>query len=178
QLAGGFAAAVGREAAPVEGVIPGLRGVVEHPARGLANDVFEVHVREVGALDHLVEVVHVSLVVLAVVVFQRLGGNVRCQRVAVVGQRRKFDRHGSCSLRDVQGMRLRACYNCGLGATPFSIVAPTPMDINERIKATLSEHPIVLYMKGTPQFPMCGFSARTSQALAAAGAEYFSVNVL
>ena len=53
------------------------------------------------------------------------------------------------------------------------------MDINERIKNTLSQHPIVLYMKGTPQFPMCGFSARTSQALAAAGAtDYFSVNVL
>jgi monothiol glutaredoxin len=53
------------------------------------------------------------------------------------------------------------------------------MDVNERIKNTLNEHPIVLYMKGTPQFPMCGFSARTSQALAAAGAtEFFSVNVL
>ena len=52
------------------------------------------------------------------------------------------------------------------------------MDVNERIKTTLAEHPIVLYMKSTPQFPMCGFSARTSQALAAAGAEFFSVNVL
>jgi monothiol glutaredoxin len=52
------------------------------------------------------------------------------------------------------------------------------MDVNERIKNTLGEHPIVLYMKGTPQFPMCGFSARISQALNAAGAEYFPVNVL
>jgi monothiol glutaredoxin len=52
------------------------------------------------------------------------------------------------------------------------------MDINERIKGTLEGHPIVLYMKGTPQFPMCGFSARTVQALHAAGAEFFSVNVL
>ncbi len=52
------------------------------------------------------------------------------------------------------------------------------MDVIERIKSTLAEHPIVLYMKGTPQFPMCGFSARTVQALDAAGAEYFSVNVL
>lgn len=52
------------------------------------------------------------------------------------------------------------------------------MDINERIKGTLDGHPIVLYMKGTPQFPMCGFSARTVQALNAAGAEFFSVNVL
>lgn len=51
-------------------------------------------------------------------------------------------------------------------------------DVNERIKTTLSEHPIVLYMKGTPQFPMCGFSARTSQALAAVGADFYSVNIL
>ena len=52
------------------------------------------------------------------------------------------------------------------------------MDVIERIKQTLAEHPVVLYMKGTPDFPMCGFSMRTSQALNATGAEYFSVNVL
>ncbi len=52
------------------------------------------------------------------------------------------------------------------------------MDVIERIKQTLSENPIVLYMKGTPEFPMCGFSMRTSQALNATGAHYFSVNVL
>ncbi len=33
-------------------------------------------------------------------------------------------------------------------------------------------------MKGTPQFPMCGFSSRTAQALKAVGANYHSVNVL
>ena len=49
----------------------------------------------------------------------------------------------------------------------------------DRIKAVLAEHPIVLFMKGTPQFPMCGFSSRTSQALKLAGAnEFHSVNVL
>ena len=52
------------------------------------------------------------------------------------------------------------------------------MDVIERIKQTLAEHPVVLFMKGTPQFPMCGFSMRTSQALTAAGAKYFSVNIL
>jgi monothiol glutaredoxin len=52
------------------------------------------------------------------------------------------------------------------------------MDVTERIKQTLAEHPIVLYMKGTPDFPMCGFSLRTSQALNATGAGYFPVNVL
>lgn len=48
----------------------------------------------------------------------------------------------------------------------------------ERIKQTVESQPIVLFMKGTPQFPMCGFSSRTVQALKAAGAEFHSVNVL
>jgi monothiol glutaredoxin len=52
------------------------------------------------------------------------------------------------------------------------------MDIDERIKATLAEHPIVLFMKGTPEFPMCGFSSRAAQALTQAGAVFHSVNVL
>ena len=44
------------------------------------------------------------------------------------------------------------------------------MPILERIQAEIEGHPIVLFMKGTPQFPMCGFSSRTVQALKAAGA--------
>ena len=48
----------------------------------------------------------------------------------------------------------------------------------DRIKSIVEGHPIVLFMKGTPQFPMCGFSSRTSQALKSAGAQYHSVNVL
>jgi len=48
----------------------------------------------------------------------------------------------------------------------------------DRIKSIVEGHAIVLFMKGTPQFPMCGFSSRTSQALKSAGAQYHSVNVL
>jgi monothiol glutaredoxin len=52
-------------------------------------------------------------------------------------------------------------------------------EINDRIKATVEGHPIVLFMKGTPQFPMCGFSSKASQALKQAGAVgYHTVNVL
>ena len=52
-------------------------------------------------------------------------------------------------------------------------------EINDRIKAAVEGHPIVLFMKGTPQFPMCGFSSRSSQALKQAGAVgYYTVNVL
>jgi len=49
----------------------------------------------------------------------------------------------------------------------------------EKIKKTVTENPIVLYMKGTPQFPQCGFSGRAAQVLKACGVEnYVAVNVL
>ena len=35
------------------------------------------------------------------------------------------------------------------------------MNTEERIKKIVDDNPIVLFMKGTPQFPMCGFSSRT-----------------
>ena len=53
------------------------------------------------------------------------------------------------------------------------------MNVMERIQAEIDRQPVVLFMKGTPQFPMCGFSSRTVQALAAAGASRLhTVNVL
>jgi len=49
----------------------------------------------------------------------------------------------------------------------------------DRIQAEVEGHPVVLFMKGTPRFPMCGFSSRTVKALIAAGAdELHTVNVL
>jgi len=53
------------------------------------------------------------------------------------------------------------------------------MDVQERIRATVTGNPVVLYMKGTPQFPQCGFSATAVQILKACGLSKFaSVNVL
>lgn len=53
------------------------------------------------------------------------------------------------------------------------------MDVQERIRQQVTSHPVVLYMKGTPQFPQCGFSANAAQILKACGVgEFFSVNVL
>ena len=53
------------------------------------------------------------------------------------------------------------------------------MPVVDRIKNEVESHPIVLFMKGTPQFPMCGFSSRTVQALKAAGADALhTINVL
>jgi len=53
------------------------------------------------------------------------------------------------------------------------------MDVQQKIHATVTGNPVVLYMKGTPQFPQCGFSARAVQILKACGIENFvAVNVL
>lgn len=53
------------------------------------------------------------------------------------------------------------------------------MDIKTKIHQQVTTHPVVLYMKGTPDFPQCGFSASATQILHACGVdEFFSVNVL
>jgi monothiol glutaredoxin len=52
------------------------------------------------------------------------------------------------------------------------------MEIMEQLKQTIEGNPIVLFMKGTPQAPQCGFSMRATQALQACGAEFASVDVL
>jgi monothiol glutaredoxin len=51
------------------------------------------------------------------------------------------------------------------------------MDALERIKKQVTDNPIILYMKGTPDFPQCGFSARTVQALKACKAPFAYVNI-
>jgi monothiol glutaredoxin len=53
------------------------------------------------------------------------------------------------------------------------------MDVQEVIKQQVNGNPVVLYMKGTPQFPQCGFSANAVQILQACGVTgLFTVNVL
>ena len=52
-------------------------------------------------------------------------------------------------------------------------------DIQQRIKEQVTTHPVVLYMKGSPQFPQCGFSANAVGILNALGVkELFTVDVL
>jgi monothiol glutaredoxin len=51
------------------------------------------------------------------------------------------------------------------------------MDVVERIKTELGSSPVVLFMKGTPDFPQCGFSAQTVAALRAVGADFKHVNI-
>jgi monothiol glutaredoxin len=52
------------------------------------------------------------------------------------------------------------------------------VDVLARIDQQVKENPIIIYMKGTPQMPMCGFSSRASQALANCGVDFAYVNVL
>lgn len=51
------------------------------------------------------------------------------------------------------------------------------MDVIERIKSQLSASPVLLYMKGTPDFPQCGFSAAAVRALNATGTSFSHVNI-
>lgn len=53
------------------------------------------------------------------------------------------------------------------------------MDIQQKIDDIVKSHKVVLMMKGTKQFPQCGFSGRAVELLKAAGCEdYFVVNIL
>jgi len=52
------------------------------------------------------------------------------------------------------------------------------MDIMETIKQQIEQNPVILYMKGSPDAPQCGFSMRASQALMACGRRFAYVDVL
>lgn len=52
------------------------------------------------------------------------------------------------------------------------------MDVMEQIKQSIESSPIVLFMKGTPDMPQCGFSMRTAEALKACDVEFSYVDVL
>ena len=50
--------------------------------------------------------------------------------------------------------------------------------VRDAIQEAIADHEIILFMKGTPEQPMCGFSARTAAALEALGTEYAAVDIL
>lgn len=52
------------------------------------------------------------------------------------------------------------------------------MDVMDRIKQQVETNPIIIFMKGTPQFPQCGFSSRAAAALKDCGERFAYVNVL
>ena len=52
------------------------------------------------------------------------------------------------------------------------------MDVMERIDQAVKSHPVVVFLKGTPQLPSCGYSSRTAQMLQACEVDFAHVNVL
>ena len=52
------------------------------------------------------------------------------------------------------------------------------MNTQEKIRQQLADNPIILYMKGTPEAPSCGFSAKAAAALKSTGVAFAYVNVL
>lgn len=50
-------------------------------------------------------------------------------------------------------------------------------DVNQRIEQQLGNNPILLYMKGTPDFPQCGFSAQAVAALKQVDADFAYINI-
>lgn len=52
------------------------------------------------------------------------------------------------------------------------------MDVLERIDQAVKENPVIIFMKGSPKLPQCGFSSRTAQALMQCGKPFAYVNVL
>jgi len=52
------------------------------------------------------------------------------------------------------------------------------MDTQAKIKETVTGNPVVLYMKGSPKFPQCGFSNLATQVLDACEAQYIAIDVL
>ena len=52
------------------------------------------------------------------------------------------------------------------------------MDVLDRIREQVDSNPVIIYMKGTPQMPQCGFSMRAAEALKQCGQEFAYVNIL
>ena len=57
-------------------------------------------------------------------------------------------------------------------------MSETANPIRDEIAKAISEHEVILFMKGRPEQPMCGFSARTVAALDSLGASYAAVDIL
>jgi monothiol glutaredoxin len=65
-----------------------------------------------------------------------------------------------------------------MAASFYTVLKVVTMEIIDSIKEQIESNPIILYMKGSPNQPQCGFSAKTSQALMACGERFAYVDVL
>jgi hypothetical protein len=66
----------------------------------------------------------------------------------------------------------------GAPGAQASVDAGQGNEVREAIAKAIAEHRVILFMKGTPEAPACGFSARTVAALQSLGARFAAVDVL
>jgi monothiol glutaredoxin len=100
---------------------------------------------------------------------------------AVVARGQRIERRGDLHRPFGQGSGvLCTCARLRLESTPYNVIPRgSDMDAKDFIQKTVTDNPVVLFMKGTAQFPQCGFSGRAVQVLKAAGVtQMVTVNVL
>src|SRR5690606_6158010 len=125
QRASRLTTTVGLHAVPIEGVVPHLGGIVEDATGGGLDDLFQRLAFELGARNQVVQVHHVGVVVLAVVIFQRLGRDVRLEGVLCIRQSRQFKSHGRFSFVSSGQGRRPAVDRWRLTGSLYSLAAKT-----------------------------------------------------
>ena len=75
----------------------------------------------------------------------------------------------------VKQIALKASLTSGFSSSPSTA---NPLDITERLKRLINSSPCILFMKGSPDSPKCGFSRTTVQLLAKYDAEYSTFDIL
>jgi hypothetical protein len=100
--------AAGLHRAPVEIVVPDLRGVVEERALRGAHQALEIRVRPGRVRDERIQLLHVAGVVLAVVQRERLAREMRSEGVAWIGQGLELERHEGRLLHPARATRIPA----------------------------------------------------------------------
>jgi len=76
----------------------------------------------------------------------------------------------------IRDLPMSASQPSTVGEAPVQSGEPNP--IREAITQAISEHKVILFMKGTPEAPACGFSARTVAALQALDVPFAAVDIL
>src|SRR5690606_15304981 len=80
--------------------------------------------------------------------------------------------------REKAGIPLQCGQPAGSGRQRFKTPAEVAMDIIDTIKEQIEKNTVLLYMKGSPNAPQCGFSARASQVVMACGEKFAFVDIL
>jgi len=83
-----------------------------------------------------------------------------------------------CRLRIAARKLLKFCAPFEAGTVLIPALRVFHMDIMQTIKEQIENNPVVLYMKGSPNAPQCGFSARAAQVLMACGEKFAYVDIL